>query len=95
MSGKPEQIVQKWAERLYDQINEHSEEIAGQEYCTYTEPNEAQRDALLTIYKAELQPLADLIRAAEEMVVAGGVETKARLNAHLKLKAALDKLAGE
>lgn len=84
---KPEQIVQKWAERLYDQINEHSEEIAGQEYCTYTEPNKAQREALLTIYKTELQPLADLIRAAKELV-----NNRTSLVSLRRLNEALEKL---
>lgn len=76
MSGKPEQIVQKWAQRVAD-------ELLG-------EANPAQTARALR----ELQPLADLIRAARTFTDkwATGQVT---MDEAIEMKAILDKLAGE
>jgi hypothetical protein len=76
----PEQIVQKWAERLIERVNFQS-----------AKETEAR-------FKTELQPLADLIRAAQG-VMADAYDFDGMYlcdpDPINSLRAALEKLAGE
>lgn len=55
MSGKPEQIVQKLAEQITQGLHE----------TTFTQPT--KKGDIAKVINRELQPLADLIRAAQKI----------------------------
>lgn len=87
--GKPEQIVQKLAEDLADGFIGVFDTPIG-------------RNALVKFFKRklELQPLADLIRAAEDLLTEDMCNGKRTVEMdgsepERAVRAALDKLAGE
>lgn len=88
----PEQIIQKLAERIEDTL--FNDEWLG--------TNEVGCVELLETLKAELQPLADLIRAAQQLYAETADYVRinnlgdVHHNQSMKdMQAALDKLAGE
>lgn len=84
MNLTSEQIIGKLAERFYY-------EVIGKK-TTYSPPNIKAADEMLSAIAAELQPLADLIRAAQRVMSTTMADDDVKFDAEKDLRAALEKL---